>query len=208
MSDMGQGQTTAIVQQYLDALAGDSAPEPVIRSLLDQSVRRLQMLCANLLHRSYPRLLRPPVNLQADELLSPVVERLLKALRETRPPTVRRFFALANQHIRWELNDLARRLDEQPAALELRAGLVPAPASSDSGLSPQTRRMLAAIDELPEEEREVFSLVRIHGTTQAEAAQVLNVSTKTVQRRLNRSMLMLADSLADLRPHQPPTADA
>ena len=205
---MNEGQTTAIVQQYLDALAGDSPSEPIIRSLLDQSVRRLQMLCANLLHRSYPRLLRPPVNLQSDELLSPVVERLLRALRETRPPSVRRFFALANQHIRWELNDLARRLDEQPAAVELREELVPAPASSGSGLSPLTHRILAAIDELPEEEREVFSLVRIHGTTQAEAAQVLNVSTKTVQRRLNRSMLMLADSLADLRPTQPPTADA
>ena len=201
---MSQGQTTTIVQQYLDALAGDSPSEPIIRSLLDQSVRRLQMLCSNLLHRSYPRLLRPPLNLQAEELLSPVVERLLKALQETRPPTVRRFFALANQHIRWELNDLARRLDEQPQALELREGLVAAPASSGSGLSPQTRRMLAAIDELPEEEREVFSLVRIHGTTQAEAAQVLNVSTKTVQRRLNRSMVMLAETLADLRPDQSP----
>jgi RNA polymerase sigma-70 factor (ECF subfamily) len=60
------------------------------------------------------------VNLQADELLSAVAERLLKALREARPQTVRQFFALANQHMRWELNDLARRLDGQPAAVELR----------------------------------------------------------------------------------------
>jgi hypothetical protein len=37
-----------------------------------------------------------------DELLSSVVERLLKAMREVRPPTVRQFFALANQHMRWE----------------------------------------------------------------------------------------------------------
>jgi hypothetical protein len=27
-----------------------------------------------------------------------------------RPQTVRQFFALVNQHLRWELNDLARRL--------------------------------------------------------------------------------------------------
>ena len=77
------------------------------------------------------------MNLQADELLGAVAERLLKALREARPQTVRQFFALANQHMRWELNDLARRLDEQPAAVELREGLVPAPASSDSGLTPE-----------------------------------------------------------------------
>jgi RNA polymerase sigma-70 factor (ECF subfamily) len=39
-----------------------------------------------------------------------VTERLLKALREARPRAVRRFFALASHHIRWELNNLARRL--------------------------------------------------------------------------------------------------
>jgi RNA polymerase sigma-70 factor (ECF subfamily) len=49
------------------------------------------------------------------------VERLLKALREVRPETVGQFFALANQHMRWELNGLACRLDEQPARVELRS---------------------------------------------------------------------------------------
>jgi RNA polymerase sigma-70 factor (ECF subfamily) len=38
--------TTALVQRYLDALAGDTPAEPIIRALLDQSVRRLQLLCA------------------------------------------------------------------------------------------------------------------------------------------------------------------
>jgi RNA polymerase sigma-70 factor (ECF subfamily) len=46
-------------------------------------------------------------------LFGNVAERLLKALRKARPRIVRQFFALANQHIRWELNDLARRLDNQ-----------------------------------------------------------------------------------------------
>src|SRR6266849_2283181 len=137
---MNEEHTTAAVQRYLDALAGESPAEPVIRALLDRAVRRLQMLCTNLLYRSYPRLTQPPVNLQPDELLSGVVERLLKAMREVHPQTVRQFFALVNQHIRWELNDLARRLDEQPPAIKLSEGLVAAPASSGSGLSPQTRR--------------------------------------------------------------------
>jgi RNA polymerase sigma-70 factor (ECF subfamily) len=197
---MSQEHTTAAVQRYLDALAGDEPAEPIVRSLLDRAVRRLQLLCANLLHRSYPRLQQPPLNLQPDELLSAVVERLLKAMRELRPQTVRQFFALANQHMRWELNDLARRLDEQPSVVELNEGVVPAPASSGSGLSPDSRRMLAAIDKLPEEEREVFSLVRIQGLTQPEAAEILSVSPKTVQRRLNRSLMLLAQELEDLRP--------
>jgi RNA polymerase sigma-70 factor (ECF subfamily) len=103
--------------------------------------------------------------LQVDELLGAVAERLLKDLREVRPQSVRQFFALANQHIRWELNDLARRLEEQPAAVELREGLVPAPANSGSGLTAEGRRMLEAIEKLPEEEREVFGLVRVQGMT-------------------------------------------
>ena len=109
---MSEEQTTAAVQRYLDELAGDAPAEPIVRALLDRAVRRLHLLCATLLYRSYPRLTQPPLNLQADELLGAVVERLLKALREARPQTVRQFFALANQHMRWELNDLARRLDE------------------------------------------------------------------------------------------------
>ena len=113
---------------------------------------------------------------------------------------MRQFFALANRHLRWEFNDLARRLDQQPAALELSEGLVPAPPSSGSVLTPDGRRMLEAIDRLPEDEREVFGLVRVQGLTHAEAAEVLGVCARTVQRRLSRSLLLLARELDHLRP--------
>jgi RNA polymerase sigma-70 factor (ECF subfamily) len=192
--------TTAAVQRYLNALAGDQPAEPIVRALLDRAVRRLQLLCANLLHRQYRRLTLPPLNLQTEEMLGAVVERLLKAMRSTRPQNVRQFFGLVNQHMRWELNDLARRLDEQPSAVQVNEGMVPAPSSCDSVLTPPGRRMLEVIDNLPEEEREVFGLVRIQGLTQGEAADVLGVSAKTVQRRLNRSLMLLAKELDDLRP--------
>jgi RNA polymerase sigma factor (sigma-70 family) len=197
---MGEEQTSAAVQRYLDALAGDRPADPIVRALLDRSVRRLQRLCANLLYRGYPRLTRPPLNLQADELLGAVVERLLKAMREARPHTVRDFFALANQHMRWELNDLSRRLDERPRTVELREGWAPAPDSSASELSTEGRRILQVIDRLPDPEREVFGLVRIQGLTHAEAGEILGVSTKTIQRRLNRSLVLLTQQLDDLRP--------
>src|SRR5690242_13546433 len=126
-------------------------------------------------------------------MLGAVVERLLKALREARPANVRQFFALAGQHTRWELNDLARRLDEQPRAVDVPDGTLPAPAASDSGLSPVGRRMIEAIDALPEDEREVFDLVRVQGLTQVEAAEVLGVAPKTVQRRLDWGLRLLTE---------------
>jgi RNA polymerase sigma-70 factor (ECF subfamily) len=135
-------------------------------------------------------------------MLGAVVERLLKAMREVRPQTVRQFYALANRHMRWELNEMARRLDEQPAAVELCDGQVRAPASSDSGLTPDFRRMLAAIDGLPEGEREAFDLVRIQGLTQAEAGKVLGISAATVNRRLNRALQLLFETVGDLRPDE------
>ena len=45
---MSEEHTTAVVQRYLDELDGDSPAEPIVRALLDRSVRRLHVLCANL----------------------------------------------------------------------------------------------------------------------------------------------------------------
>jgi RNA polymerase sigma-70 factor (ECF subfamily) len=197
---MHEEPTTVIIQRYLDALPRDAVAEPIVRDLLERAAGRLRLLCTTFLYKSYPRLTRPPVNLETDELLGGVVAGLLNALRTTRPPTVRRFFALANQHMRWQLNDLARRLDKQPAAAELtETGAMAPPASTASGLSPDGLRMLGAIDGLPEDDREIFDLVGIQGLTHAEAATVVGISEKTVQRRLNRARLLLAERLADLK---------
>ena len=81
----------------------------------------------------------------------------------------------------------------------LEEGLVPAPATSASGLGLDGLRMLRAIDGLPRDEREVFDLVRIQGLTEANAAQLLGVSAVTVKRRLSGGLRFLAEQLADLR---------
>jgi len=198
---MNEGRTTAVIQRYLDALQGDTVAEPVIRDLLERAVHRLRLLCGALLHRSYPRLTQPPLNLETDELVGGVVAGLITALQKVRPQTVRQFFALANQHMRWQLNDLARLLDQRPRlAVVSESGVATPPDSSDSVLGQDARRMLSAIQGLPEEDREVFELIRIQGLTYAEAAAIVGVSVKTVQRRLNHARLLLAEELADLRP--------
>jgi RNA polymerase sigma-70 factor (ECF subfamily) len=198
---MSEGDTTAAVQRYLDELAGNSPAEPIVRALLDRVVRRLHLLCATLLYRSDPRMTRPTLSVQVDELVGAVANRLHKAVLEARPESVRQFFALADEHIRSELNDLARRLDDQTAAVELCEVNVPSPISSVSGLTPDSR-ILQAISELPEDEREAFDLVRVQGMTHSEAAQVLGISALTVKQRLNRGLQLLTEQLADLPPCQ------
>lgn len=193
-------RTTVVVQRFLNDLKGDSPAAPIVRELLAHAAERLHVLCSSMLSREYARLTRPPLNLRAEEMLSGLVERLLKAMEKTRPPTVRQFFALVNQHMRWELNDLARRLDEHSHAVELGADLIPAPESSGSRLSSNAQRILGAIESLPAGEREAFELVRIQGLSTSEVAEVVGVSERTVQRRINRALLLLMGALADLRP--------
>lgn len=206
---MSHDRTTIVVQRYLSELAalnGGEPVEPIVRELIGRSADRLHQLCGTMLVRSYPRLMQPPLNLNADELLSAVVDRLLKSISSVKPTNVRQFFALANKHLRWELNDLARRLDQQQHSIGLNDA-VEAPVSTDSGLSPNALRILEAIEGLPDEEREVFSLVRIQGLEHGEAATILSVSVKTVQRRLRRALVQLASHLDDLAPDTPPQTD-
>ena len=200
MGEAPQGQTTVALQHYLDALAGDAPPDPTVRALLGRAVERLQWLCRKQLRRNYPRLALAPLGLETDDVLAAIVERLLKATHAARPANVRQFFGLANQHIRWELNGLARRLDESPRAPELPEGLAQA-VVTDSGVSLRLLLMLAAIEELPEEDREMFDLVRVQGLSHAEAAEVVGVSTKTVQRRLHDALVFLAERVN--RPEPP-----
>jgi RNA polymerase sigma-70 factor (ECF subfamily) len=67
--------------------------------------------------------------------------------------------------------------------------------------------MLEAIDSLPADEREVFCLVRVQGMTHAEAAGVIGVAVKTIQRRLNRSLVILTQKLHDLDPCAEPNTE-
>jgi RNA polymerase sigma-70 factor (ECF subfamily) len=194
--------TTEAIQGYLDALAGlggGPLAEPVVRSLLGRAAGRLHKLCASLLHRSYPRLTRAPLNLEAEEMLSAVVERLMKALRAARPQSVPQFFKIANQHMRWELNDLCRRLENRTQAAEMSSQMAALPESSASPLTPVARRIFDTIDQLPEAEREAFELIRIQGMTSAEAAALLDVTARTMERRVNRAVLLLTQRLGDLQ---------
>jgi len=197
---MGASNTTMAVQRLLDDLGATGRPsdDPIVRALLTRTVDRLQMLCSRLLRRNYPRLTRRPAYLETNDVFGALVSRLLRALDEIKPRSVRQFFGLVNTHLRWELNDIARRIDAHPVVQRY--------ASEPEDQLPQTtgddsatlHRILEAIQALPETEREVFELVRVQGLTQVEAAEILQVAVKTVQRRLRRGLLLLSESLGDL----------
>ena len=93
-------------------------------------------------------------------------------------------------------------------AVELSRSAVAAPMDSNPSVAnANTLHILQAIEDLPEEEREVFNLVRIQGLNQSEAAEVIGVSSKTVQRRLTRSLLHLKGRLSSMVPAPPLPSD-
>lgn len=78
---MSDDHTTQAVERYLGELAkleGNAPAEPLVRALIERAVQRLHMLCRSLLLRSYPRLARPPLNLQSEEMLGTVSKLLLE----------------------------------------------------------------------------------------------------------------------------------
>jgi RNA polymerase sigma-70 factor (ECF subfamily) len=104
--------------------------------------------------------------------------------------------------MRWELNDLARRLDDGVRVVSLNESVSAAPIQPEATPQPTValQRILQTIDSLPDPEREVFNLVRVQGMTHMEAAKVIGVSAKTVQRRLTRGLVRLEERLSDLQP--------
>lgn len=182
--------------------AGDlSAREELLRA----TYARLERLARKML-RGYPAVGRWE---ETGDLLHNSVLRLLRALREVDPTSVRDFFGLAAEQMRRELLDLARhyraRRMQKPrcaAALDASDSGAAMPEPIDAAESPDELEKWCAFHEaaerLPIEEREVVDLIYYHGWTQAEAAEQLHVSKRSVQRHWSAAMLKLHELLKDL----------
>jgi RNA polymerase sigma-70 factor (ECF subfamily) len=193
-------------QQLRDWLArlraGDpTAPDELLRHVSD----RLQRLTRHML-RGHPAVRRWA---QTDDVMQGALLRLLRAVREVHPDSMREFFALAAQQIRRELIDLARHYcGPQGAATHHNtpdpddpAGLRDWPADAgEAGSLDEWSAFHQKIEELPDEERDVVDLLYYQGLPQAEAAEVLNVTVRTVQRRWHAALVRLHDSLHGSRP--------
>jgi RNA polymerase sigma-70 factor (ECF subfamily) len=151
----------------------------------------------------------PTVRHEADtgDVLSGALMRLIDAIQkmDPMPATTREFFGLAAEQVRRELLDLARHY----RALKRRGPghAVPlAGGGEDEGVdlpdkSPDDddlERWAAfhgAVERLPAEEREVIGLTFYHGWTQAQIAELLQVSDRTVRRYWQSAVVRLGDAL-------------
>jgi RNA polymerase sigma factor (sigma-70 family) len=192
------------LQGCLDRLrAGD---ESARKELLNGACERLDQLTRVML-RDYRRLKRWE---QTEDVRQNALVRLYRALEQVTPPTLRDFYRLAALQIRRELIDLARHYygpegpgnahqTNNPSLGSSQDDRSPAYECADNSCEPS---QLAAwsefhekAGELPDEEREVFDLIWYQGLSYPEAAEVLQVSTKTVMRRYQAARLRLHDTV-------------
>jgi RNA polymerase sigma factor (sigma-70 family) len=172
------------------------AGDPSARNdLIAHTEGRLRELASRML-RGFPRVARWE---QTDDVFQNAMIRLCRALDADTPQSVRHFFNLVTQHIRWELHDLADRhggplghganhqTDRSGAALSGVVGLESGPAELEDWADFHRR-----VKALPDEEREVVELHWYGGLSHAEAAEVLGVSDRTVKRRWMSARLALA----------------
>jgi RNA polymerase sigma-70 factor (ECF subfamily) len=192
---------TTQLHRWLERVrAGDASAR---NELLRAVGARLERLVHKMLRRF------PNVRRWADtqDVLQNSLLRLLHALERIEPPSMRDFYNLAACLIRAELVDLARhfaranRHEAAPAGLSApgAGGLEPEPPAptEDARELERWAQFHEACAELPAEEREVVGLIFYHGWTHAEAAELVGVSARTVQRRWRSALVQLHRVLKD-----------
>jgi RNA polymerase sigma-70 factor (ECF subfamily) len=186
----------SIMQQLLPrAVSGDEA---AVDALLRHYSERLTVLTRRMLG-DFQRVRRWA---ETDDVLQNALVRLVGALRSVKPRTARDFLALATLQIRRELLDLARHFygpeglgahhDSRAAEDSQNPGPADMPdvRHEPSSLA-QWTELHEQIGALPEEEREVVGLLFYQGMAQAEAAEVLGISLRTLQRRWHDALCKL-----------------
>jgi RNA polymerase sigma factor (sigma-70 family) len=191
------------LQRLIDkALTGDAAAR---NALLDHACDRLLRLTRQMFHR-YPALRRWE---QTDDVFQNAMMRLQEALADKGVESVRHFFNLAALKIRQQLLDLAKHhlgphgqgtkhhTDGQPADDE-------GGSLHDRAEQPEDLEGWSAfhvqVEALPDEEKEIVSLLFYEALTQEEAANVLGVSLRTVKRRWHSARCRLRHQLNEPEP--------
>jgi RNA polymerase sigma-70 factor (ECF subfamily) len=182
-----------------------SGDESARNELLNCAYDRMVRLTRKML-RSYPRVHRWE---ETSDVMQNAALRLHRSLAEVHPANVIEFLRLAALNIRRELLDLAKHYygpegqganyasqERNPDSsgsnwMERNAG----DAGDDPGQLAAWTEFHRQVDQLPDEEHEIFDLLWYQGLTQAEAGALLNISERTVKRRWQSARLLLHDRL-------------
>lgn len=191
---------TTQLRGWIDRMhAGDAAARD---ELLHSVGKRLEHLTRKML-REFPKVRRWE---ETDDVLQNALLRLLRSLQSVQPNSMREFYGLAAQQIRRELLDLARHYYGPLGAGAHHASHIQKKSESTVGFEPAApsedvldlQRWAAfheQVENLPVLEREVVSLVFYHGWTQAEVAELFNVTERSVRRYWHAAMMKLHASL-------------
>jgi RNA polymerase sigma-70 factor (ECF subfamily) len=191
----GSTSTNELKTYLARASAGDAT---ALNELIRLASKRLELLTHRML-RDYPRVQRWA---QTDDVLQNALIRLCRALEQVHPSSPRDFYALATAQIRRELIDLARHFsgrenaaahhESDPAGPdEPRTGRDSPDETHDPAALADWAEFHTQVSALPDDDREVFGLIFYQGLTQEDAAELLGVSVRTIQRRWQAAMLQL-----------------
>jgi RNA polymerase sigma factor (sigma-70 family) len=178
-----------------DCFARMAAGDPAAR---DELFRRVGDRLRDLAHRMLRRFPNVRRWAETDDVLQNALVRLLRTLETIHPTSVREFLNLSALEIRRELLDLARQFGG-PGKVHFAAASLDAAGSGGHPPDPVTpledlerwTRFHQEVERLPAEEREVVSLIVYHGCTQAQAAEQVGVTDRTVRRRWEAALLKL-----------------
>jgi len=178
-----------------------SGDEKAKTLLLDHSCERLLKLTRKMF-RCYPGLRRWETT---DDIFQNSLVRLHRALASVQVESVRHFFNLAGVKIRRELLDLKKHhfgpeggganhhTDHQPS--DEQGGSVHARIEEPDDIS-MWGEFHEHVEKLPEEQKEVVTLLFYEGLTQEEASAILGVSERTIKRRWQEAKLKLHKELS------------
>jgi RNA polymerase sigma factor (sigma-70 family) len=193
---------TTILGQWLERLRqGD---ESARQEIIAHTCQRLETLASRML-RHYPRLRRWE---QTGDVLQNALLRLHRSLETVQPDLPRQFYGLAATHIRRELIDLtrhhfgpegagARHHTERHGPEDAGLAAIKENTSSEPTTLAEWTEFHEKVQLLPQTEREVFDLLWYEGLPQAEAAQVLGVTERTVKNRWRSAKLELQRLLGE-----------
>jgi RNA polymerase sigma factor (sigma-70 family) len=199
-------QTVAIEGWLAEIRAGNDRAR---KELLNCACDRLTHLTRKML-KNFGRVKRWE---QTDDVVQNSLLRLYRTLAEVQPSSAVEFYRLAALNIRRELLDLAKHYygprglganyastDRAADDSQCEPAIDRSAPNDDPGQLADWAAFHAAVEQLPAEEKEVFDLLWYQELSQAEAAELLKVSDRTVKRRWASARLLLHKALGQNLP--------